>query len=103
MWWSLPSTRSSNGWRRWACRRRVRVRVRVRVSVRVRANPNPNPNLPQEAALREYVDKAARTSDLDRTIAKTKTGVFTGVDVKHPLTGEQAPTYISPRSPLDLP
>ena len=59
--------------------------------------------LPQEAALREYVDKAARTSDLDRTIAKTKTGVFTGVDVKHPLTGEQAPTYISPRSPLDLP
>ena len=51
--------------------------------------------LPQEAALREYVDKAARTSDLDRTIAKTKTGVFTGVDVKHPLTGEQVPIWLT--------
>ena len=51
--------------------------------------------LPQEAALREYVDKAARTSDLDRTIAKTKTGVFTGVDVKHPLTGEQVPIWVA--------
>ena len=51
--------------------------------------------LPQEAALREYADKAARTSDLDRTIAKTKTGVFTGVDVKHPLTGEQVPIWVA--------
>ena len=51
--------------------------------------------LPQEGALREYVDKAARTSDLDRTIAKKKTGVFTGVDVAPPLTGEPVPIWVA--------
>ena len=51
--------------------------------------------LPQEAALREYVTSAARKSDLDRTITKTKTGVFTGVDVAHPLTGEPVPIWVA--------
>ena len=51
--------------------------------------------LPQEEALREYVGKAARMSDLDRTITKTKTGVFTGVEVAHPLTGAPVPIWVA--------
>ena len=36
------------------------------------------------------VREAASKSDLDRTVAKQKSGVATGVSVLHPLTGEES-------------
>ncbi|MDR2677061.1 MAG: leucine--tRNA ligase [Puniceicoccales bacterium] len=47
-------------------------------------------------AVREYQQKTARKSDLDRTdLAKIKTGVFSGAHAIHPLTGEPLPIWVS--------
>jgi len=44
----------------------------------------------------EYVSKAARKSDLDRTeLAKEKTGVFTGSYAINPVNGERIPVWIA--------
>ena len=45
--------------------------------------------------LKAYVDAAARRSELDRTSAKEKTGVFSGMTAKHPLTGEELPVWVA--------
>jgi len=47
------------------------------------------------AALRSYVAAAASTSDLDRTTAKVKTGVYSGLQVTHPLTGASLPLWVA--------
>ncbi|MCX6783702.1 MAG: leucine--tRNA ligase [candidate division WWE3 bacterium] len=45
--------------------------------------------------VRHYVESAKRKSELDRTdLSKEKTGVFTGLYVKHPLTGEKLPVWV---------
>jgi leucyl-tRNA synthetase len=41
-----------------------------------------------------YVRASASRSDLDRTAAKEKTGVFTGSYCEHPLTGEKIPVWV---------
>ena len=48
----------------------------------------------QAAAVSEYVDAAKRKSDLDRTEAKTKTGVALGARVRNPLTGDLVPLWV---------
>jgi leucyl-tRNA synthetase len=49
----------------------------------------------QSAAVEEYREKAARLSDLDRTIEnKPKTGVATGSFVINPITGRKVPLYV---------
>jgi leucyl-tRNA synthetase len=42
----------------------------------------------------EYVETTSSRSDLDRTSAKEKTGVFTGGYAIHPLTGEKVPIWV---------
>lgn len=43
----------------------------------------------------EYIDAAARKSDLERTeLAKTKSGVFTGSYARHPLTNALVPIWV---------
>jgi len=50
----------------------------------------------QEAAVKEYQDKAARKSDLERTdLAKDKTGVFTGAYAVNPVNGSKVPVWIA--------
>ncbi len=50
----------------------------------------------QEAAVKEYQDKAARKSDLERTdLAKEKTGVFTGAYAINPVNGARVPIWIA--------
>ena len=50
----------------------------------------------QKAEVDEYVLKASRKSDLERTeLAKEKTGVFTGSFAKHPLTGADVPVWVA--------
>ncbi|MDR0727391.1 MAG: leucine--tRNA ligase [Puniceicoccales bacterium] len=50
----------------------------------------------QRDAVRDYQQKTAKKSDLDRTdLAKTKTGVFSGAHAVHPLTGEPLPIWVS--------
>jgi leucyl-tRNA synthetase len=50
----------------------------------------------QLAAVKEYQDKAARKSDLERTdLAKDKTGVFTGAYAINPVSGSKAPIWIA--------
>ncbi len=50
----------------------------------------------QEAAVKEYQDKAARKSDLERTdLAKDKTGVFTGAYAINPADGRKVPVWIA--------
>jgi leucyl-tRNA synthetase len=52
--------------------------------------------LQQAEAVREYCDKAARKSDLDRTdLAKDKTGVFTGSYAINPVTGKPIPIWVA--------
>ncbi|RKY08898.1 MAG: leucine--tRNA ligase [Planctomycetota bacterium] len=47
-------------------------------------------------AVKEYVEKAATKSDLDRTdLAKEKTGRFTGAFAINPVNGENIPIWIS--------
>ncbi|RAV01674.1 leucine--tRNA ligase [Paenibacillus sp. YN15] len=50
----------------------------------------------QGAAVKEYQDKAARKSDLERTdLAKDKTGVFTGAYAVNPADGRKVPVWIA--------
>ena len=50
----------------------------------------------QEEAVKEYRERAARKSDLDRTdLAKGKTGVFTGAYAINPVNDERIPIWIS--------
>jgi leucyl-tRNA synthetase len=48
----------------------------------------------QAESVRAYVDAAKRKSDLDRTEAKTKTGVPLGAVVKNPVNGEEVPLWV---------
>ena len=48
----------------------------------------------QRAAVTAYVDAARSKSDLDRSEAKTKTGVALGASVRNPLTGAEAPIWV---------
>ncbi len=50
----------------------------------------------QEATVRDYQEKAARKSDLERTdLAKDKTGVFTGAYAVNPVNGSRIPVWIA--------
>ena len=50
----------------------------------------------QAEAVREYCEKAARKSDLDRTdLAKEKTGVFTGSYAINPVNGSAIPIWVA--------
>ncbi len=49
----------------------------------------------QAAAVRAYVEAARSKSDLDRTEAKTKTGVPLGAHVKNPITGQEVPIWVA--------
>ena len=48
----------------------------------------------QRDAVETYVAQTASRSDLDRTAAKEKTGVFTGGYCRHPLSGERVPVWV---------
>jgi leucyl-tRNA synthetase len=41
-----------------------------------------------------YVKETSSRSDMDRTAAKEKTGVFTGGFVKHPISGDRVPIWV---------
>jgi leucyl-tRNA synthetase len=47
----------------------------------------------QAKAVERYVEAAARKSDLERTAAKEKTGVFTGSYAENPVNGQKLPIY----------
>lgn len=50
----------------------------------------------QAAAVKEYQERAARKSDLERTdLAKEKTGVFTGAYAVNPVNGGKVPIWIA--------
>lgn len=50
----------------------------------------------QEKEVREYIEKAQRKSDLERTeLASEKTGVWTGGYVLHPISGRKLPVWIA--------
>jgi leucyl-tRNA synthetase len=50
----------------------------------------------QWPAVREYREKTARKSDLDRTeLAKEKSGVFTGAYALNPVNGERVPIWVA--------
>ncbi len=50
----------------------------------------------QKTAVNEYIEKAAKKSDLERTeLSKEKTGVFTGAYAINPVNGKQIPVWIS--------
>ncbi len=50
----------------------------------------------QKAAVKAYVEEAAKKSDLERTdLAKDKTGVFTGAYAINPVNGAKIPVWIS--------
>ncbi|WP_127579763.1 leucine--tRNA ligase [Paenibacillus koleovorans] len=50
----------------------------------------------QAAAVKEYQEKAARKSDLERTdLAKDKSGVFTGAYAVNPVNGAKVPIWIA--------
>lgn len=48
----------------------------------------------QKAEVDAYVEETSSRSDLDRTAAKEKTGVFTGGYVLHPISGERVPIWV---------
>ena len=49
-----------------------------------------------EKAVRDYIDQAAKKSDLDRTdLAKEKTGVFSGSYAINPVNGKEIPIWIA--------
>jgi leucyl-tRNA synthetase len=52
--------------------------------------PRPETDL---AAVLEYVQSARNRSDVERQESKEKTGVFTGVSVRNPATGEKIPVW----------
>ena len=47
----------------------------------------------QAAAVQQYVTSTARKSDLERTSAKEKTGVFTGAYAENPVNAQKLPIY----------
>jgi leucyl-tRNA synthetase len=47
----------------------------------------------QASTVERYVQSAARKSDLERTAAKDKTGVFTGAYAENPVNGQKLPIY----------
>ncbi|ALS21258.1 MULTISPECIES: leucine--tRNA ligase [Paenibacillus] len=50
----------------------------------------------QASAVKEYQERAARKSDLERTdLAKEKTGVFTGAYAVNPVNGSKVPIWIA--------
>src|ERR1700760_2063211 len=50
----------------------------------------------QWPAVRDYRERTARKSDLERTeLAKEKTGVFTGSFAVNPVSGEKVPVWIA--------
>lgn len=50
----------------------------------------------QKKAIADYIDVAAKKSDLERTeLAKDKTGVFTGAFAINPVNGKKIPVWIS--------
>ncbi len=50
---------------------------------------------PNREAVRQYVEAALKKSDIERTaLDRPKTGVDTGITVRHPLTGEQVPLWV---------
>jgi leucyl-tRNA synthetase len=49
----------------------------------------------QAAAIHEYVEAARRKSDLDRTEAKTKTGVSLGAMAVNPINGDRLPIWVA--------
>jgi leucyl-tRNA synthetase len=50
----------------------------------------------RRAAVEQYIAAAARKSDRDRTaIVKDKTGVFTGANAVHPISGAEIPIWIA--------
>ncbi len=50
----------------------------------------------QKPAIEEYIEKASRKSDLERTeLAKEKTGVFTGAYAINPVNGKEIPIWIA--------
>ncbi|MDR1107711.1 MAG: leucine--tRNA ligase [Spirochaetaceae bacterium] len=50
----------------------------------------------QRAAVRAYLEAAAKKSDLERTdLAKAKTGVFSGAYAVNPVNGERIPVWIA--------
>ncbi len=51
--------------------------------------------LGKSAEVRAYVEAARRKSDLDRTEAKTKTGVALGVDAVNPINGQKLPVWVA--------
>jgi leucyl-tRNA synthetase len=51
--------------------------------------------LGKSAEVSAYVEAARRKSDLDRTEAKTKTGVPLGVDAVNPINGEKVPVWVA--------
>jgi len=48
----------------------------------------------QKEEVDAYVTATSSRSDLDRTAAKEKTGVFTGAHAIHPITGEKIPIWV---------
>jgi leucyl-tRNA synthetase len=50
---------------------------------------------PDTEALKRYAAEARNRSDVERQEAKTKTGVFTGVNALNPATGEPIPVWTS--------
>jgi len=48
----------------------------------------------QKEAVDRYVEETSSRSDMDRTAAKEKTGVFTGGYVLHPISGERVPVWV---------
>lgn len=49
----------------------------------------------QREVAKTYQERAKRKSDLERTSAKEKTGVFTGSYAVHPLRGDKIPVYMA--------
>ncbi len=53
------------------------------------------PRMPHRAEVEAYVQQALQMSEQDRTAAeRPKTGVFTGLYVRHPFTGERVPLWV---------
>ena len=49
----------------------------------------------QKEKVTSYVEQCLRKSEVDRKMDQNKTGIFTGAYVKHPITGESIPLWVS--------
>ncbi len=49
----------------------------------------------QKSSVEKYIKEAVAKSDLDRTEAKEKTGVFTGAYATNPVNGEKIPVWVA--------